>query len=65
MSYQIEIENFDPENEFVDVAGSFNGWGETLTKLSDQDQDSIYSVEVDGFTPGEEIAFKFRFNGTW
>lgn len=65
MSYQIETNQFDPENEFVDVAGSFNGWGETLTKLSDEDQDSIYSVEVDGFTPGQEIEYKFRINGEW
>ena len=65
MTYQIQENQFDPENEFVDIAGSFNGWGSTLTKLSDQDMDSVYSVELDGFTPGEEIAFKFRINGEW
>ncbi len=65
MSYQIQEESFDPENDFVDIAGSFNDWGDTLTKLDDQDSDSIYSVELDGFTPGEEIAFKFRINGQW
>lgn len=65
MTYQIKIDQFDPETEFVDIAGSFNGWGETLTRLSDENQDSIYSVTVDGFTPGEEIAFKFRLNGQW
>lgn len=65
MSYQIQEEKFDPENEFVDIAGSFNGWGDTITPLNDQNVDSIYSVEIDGFTPGEEIAFKFRINGEW
>lgn len=65
MSYQIEAGNFDPESEFVDVAGSFNGWGSTLTQLSDENQDSVYSVTVDGFTPGETIEYKFRINGEW
>lgn len=65
MSYQIEAGNFDPDTEFVDLAGSFNGWGSTLTQLSDANQDSVYSVTVDGFTPGETIEYKFRINGEW
>ena len=27
MAYQIELGNFDPENDFVDLAGTFNGCG--------------------------------------
>ncbi|MEX0720707.1 MAG: alpha-amylase family glycosyl hydrolase [Balneolaceae bacterium] len=65
MSYQIEADIFDPQADFVDLAGSFNNWGEDLIQLSDENQDSIYSVEVDGFTAGEEIQFKFRYNGVW
>jgi len=65
MSHQIESEQFDPESEFVDVAGSFNNWGGDLIQLSDENQDSVYSVTVDGFNAGETIEFKFRIDGQW
>ncbi len=65
MSYQIDEGNFDPENEFVDIAGTFNSWGGTVTPLSDAENDSIWEVTVDGFTAGETIEFKFRYNGAW
>ena len=65
MSYQIELDQFDPQNEFVDVAGTFNNWGGDLTRLSDENQDSVYSVTVEGFNPGETIEYKFRLNGQW
>lgn len=65
MSYQMELNQFDPEFDFVDVAGSFNGWGSTLTQLSDEDQDSVYAVTLDGFIAGQTIEFKFRINGNW
>ena len=65
MSYQIELDNFDPATEFVDVAGSFNGWGSTLTKLFDSDSNKIYEVTVAGFVPSSTIEYKFRFNGQW
>ncbi|MCG8374147.1 MAG: alpha-amylase family glycosyl hydrolase, partial [Balneolales bacterium] len=29
------------------------------------DQDSIYSIEIDGITVGSTIQYKFRYNGTW
>lgn len=65
MSYQIELGDFNPSDDFVDVAGSFNDWGSELTRMADADNDSIYSVTVDGFSVGEQIAYKFRLNGEW
>lgn len=65
MTYQIEAGNFDPQEEFVDVAGSFNNWGENLNQLSDEDGDSTYTVTVDAFSQGETIEYKFRINGEW
>lgn len=65
MAYQIELGNFDPEVDIVDLAGDFNEWGTELTPLSDDDNDTIYTVVVDGFTIGQIIQFKFRYNGVW
>jgi len=65
MSYQVESGQFNPQDEFVDVAGTFNNWGGDLTRLSDENQDSVYSITVEGFNPGETIEYKFRLNGQW
>jgi alpha-amylase len=66
MAYQVVLGNFDPESEFVDVAGTFNDWGSNpLTPLADTDGDTIYEVTVGGFAPSEEIEYKFRLNGEW
>lgn len=65
MSYQIESEQFDPDEEFVDIAGTFNGWGNELTILSDGDGDEIYDITLAGSTPYTTIEFKFRINGQW
>lgn len=65
MSYQIELGNFDPGEDFVDIAGDFNSWGSDLTPLSDNNQDSIYTLNLEGFTVQQSIQFKFRMNGLW
>jgi len=65
MSYQIELGDFDPDEDFVDVAGTFNDWGSPVTQLSDEDNDSVYTVTLDGFSINETIAYKFRLNGQW
>ena len=66
MGQQMALGNFDPGAGFVDLAGSFNGWGTNpLTPLSDADGDSIYEATLDGFTPGETIEYKFRYDGQW
>ncbi len=65
MSYQIQQGKFNPNTEFVDVAGTFNGWGNTQHKLTDTDQDEIYEISISGFSEGEQIAYKFRYNSQW
>ncbi len=65
MSYQISEGNFNADTDFVDVAGSFNGWDGEAHTLADENGDEIYSVEIGGFSPGNTIEFKFRINGAW
>ena len=66
MAYQVELGRFDPEEDFVDLAGTFNDWGTNpLTPLSDADDDTIYQVVLDGFTPSDQIEYKYRLNGQW
>lgn len=64
MNYQIESGNFFPEYETVDIAGSFNGWGNNLNIMDDSDHDGKYSTSVI-LTIGETIEFKCRINGAW
>lgn len=65
MQYQIAQGNFIEGTDFMDIAGSFNGWnGENhhLTSLGD----GKYGITVgEIFTAGETIEFKFRINGNW
>ena len=66
LSYQVEIGRFDPQTESVDVAGTFNNWGSgTRTDLTDSDGDLVYEVTLHGFSVGQTIEYKFRFNGVW
>lgn len=65
MSYQQQKGVFDPANDFVDIAGTFNDWGASSSQLTDPDGDLIYATTLDGFTAGNTIEFKFRINGEW
>jgi glycosidase len=66
MSHQVELGSFDPGSDFVDLAGTFNGWGtDPLTPLTDADGDTIYEVTLGGFNQSEYIEFKYRINGLW
>jgi 1,4-alpha-glucan branching enzyme len=66
MARQIEMGIFDPDKDFVDVAGTFNGWGsDPLTVMADADGDTIYEITLNGFSSSETIEFKFRINGQW
>ena len=64
MSYQIELGNFNPDSDFLDVAGTFNGWDGTNSHLVDSDN-NIYEISISNVEVGEEIEFKFRINSDW
>ncbi|MEM8600083.1 MAG: alpha-amylase family glycosyl hydrolase [Bacteroidota bacterium] len=65
MDVQAERGAFDPAFDSVDIAGSFNDWGSPVTPLADPDGDLTYEVTLGGFTPGQALEYKFRYNGTW
>ncbi|WKV13200.1 alpha-amylase family glycosyl hydrolase [Marivirga harenae] len=64
MNEQITQGNFDPNADFVDIAGSFNSWGDPGLVLSDDDSDGIYVAEAT-FSIGQQIELKARINGSW
>lgn len=65
MNYQEELGKFNSSSDFVDIAGSFNGWDGQNHVLTESDQSGIYEITIQGFTPNTTIQFKFRINGTW
>jgi hypothetical protein len=67
MTHPISLGEFDPEADFVDVAGSFNGWGpaEGEYHLAESETEGVYTIDVDGLNAGESYDFKFRINANW
>jgi hypothetical protein len=68
MGYQMKMGRFNKATDYVDFAGSINGWG-AYDVLFDRGNDSIYefNINIDTLyvvnqTP---IEFKFRINGDW
>jgi len=64
MSYRMKMGTFNEATDYVDVAGSFNGWDGVNHHLAPLG-DSLWGITVEGFTAGEEIQYKFRINGSW
>ena len=64
MSYQIEQGKFNKNTEWVEAAGTFNGWNGS-GRFQDDDGDGLYELTVNGFQGGDNIAYKFRLNGEW
>ncbi|MCX6226107.1 MAG: hypothetical protein NTV01_15375, partial [Bacteroidia bacterium] len=46
--------------DFVDVAGTFNGWNGTAHHLTDADGDGIYTITVPGLAVFQNIEYKYR-----
>ncbi|NQV49087.1 MAG: lamin tail domain-containing protein [Candidatus Marinimicrobia bacterium] len=65
MNIQALMETFVPGTDFVDVAGTFNGWGNTPMVMEDPESDSVYTFTVTDVYPGETLNYKFRINGNW
>ncbi|MCX6233776.1 MAG: T9SS type A sorting domain-containing protein [Bacteroidetes bacterium] len=64
MLYWKDLGIFNPATDFVDVAGTMNGWDGTNDHLTTTN-DSIYTITLGGFVAGTLLEFKFRINGSW
>ena len=64
MSYQIELGNFDSGFDFLDIAGTFNGWDGTDYRLV-AIENNVYTITITDIEAEDEIEFKFRINGSW
>jgi len=65
MEYYLRAAHFDPLNDFLDVAGNFNEWGQNDV-LFKSDTDSVYTLVkfIDtSYVHTGPLEFKFRING--
>jgi hypothetical protein len=60
----LRLGKFNLASDYVDAAGTFNGWDGSGTILGDLDSDTTYSVVVP-MMPYSTQNFKFRINGSW
>ncbi|AZQ64002.1 T9SS type A sorting domain-containing protein [Flammeovirga pectinis] len=65
MNAEIYQNRFNPSEDYVDIAGDFNEWGngEQLL-LSDDNNDGIYTIKLENGILNT-INFKARKNGSW
>jgi len=67
MEYYLRAGHFGKLTDYLDVAGSFNGWGADDV-LFDNDNDSVYSLVKyldTAYIHQPPLEFKFRINGSW
>jgi len=62
MNYQAGLETFNPETDFVDIAGTMNGWTGSLPMY--QTGPNVYATSYYFDQPGL-VEYKFRINGDW
>ena len=56
---------FDPETNFLDVAGSMNNWGAS-DELKESDSASVYVTAIPVLAVAEDsIEYKFRIDASW
>lgn len=65
MRYAARAGKFDPATQFVDIAGSLNGWDGSAHHLTDENSDSTYEITVEELDLDQIIEYKFRINGSW
>ena len=64
MNEQITDGNFNPDADFIDVAGTFNDWlGDG--QVMDGNNDGMYQYTTFGRSTGETIEYKARINSSW
>ncbi|RLD56401.1 MAG: hypothetical protein DRJ01_15300, partial [Bacteroidetes bacterium] len=64
MTYAVKRGEFDATNDFMDVAGTINGWAGS-DHMTDADADGIYTITYNDLVIGETIEYKYRINGDW
>ena len=64
MSHQFDIGNFNPNTDYLDVAGTFNNWDGNEYHLV-QGENYIYEIIISGLNEDDNIEYKFRINGSW
>jgi hypothetical protein len=62
MSYMVELGVFDTVTDFMDIAGSMNGWAGSAHMT--QEANSVYSIDYQ-LDQGTIYEYKFRINGDW
>jgi hypothetical protein len=64
MNEQIRRGTFNPQTDFIDVAGTYNDWSGGA-RVYDGNNDGIYAFTEFGFTANDNIEFKARINASW
>lgn len=60
------LEGFDPAEDVIDVAGSFNGWGGSDPFEVDPENANLYTFTTNAdLRPDQVLNFKFRLNQSW
>jgi hypothetical protein len=65
MRYAGRMGKFNPAANYVDIAGTLNGWDGKDHHLTDVDADSVYEILVEDLDLNQIIEYKFRINGSW
>ncbi len=63
LTFNCDMNTFEGGFTTVHVRGTFNGWAEAPTDLSDPDEDGVWSVTVDA-EQSSEVIFKFITDGS-
>ncbi len=64
MTKHIASGEFHPGTDFMDIAGTFNGWSASA-HLTDPEADGIFTITLEGMPVGQVIEYKYRINGDW
>lgn len=60
------LEGFDPAEDVIDVAGSFNGWSGSDPFEVDAENANLYTFTTNAdLRPDQVLNFKFRLNQSW
>ncbi len=65
MRYAAREGLFDPAVDYVDIAGSLNGWDGADYHLADAEGDTIYELLVEEMDLETRVEYKYRINGSW